>query len=528
MSGPEPGNLSPRRPHSRISKAVGVLVVAVMVMFALLVAGESPADPLFTGPQRPQPTRCMTSYEVVHWLQRYSRSGSRTFDRVAAREARRAEQRMTRLRFSAPDRRTARLAADLRHAFGDFAQAARRAHGRGTGKTRARRALGHYLAASSRFMRRLAHVCGGTRHRGHSRAGSAVVSEAVYAEQEGHHGVNTFTNYHNASGMGPAIAPGAWVQVSCKVYDPYIQSVNPDGYWYRIASAPWNDAYYSPANTFMNGDPWNGPYTHNTDFNVPDCGSTPAPVPAPAGTVTLGQGPAAPSGYRYAVTVDHFAANSSVSVSCRDSVSPGGFYTFSLPTDGSGHGFTQSSCYSGDGPEHWVVVNGSLESNHVIWSGGGSGAGAPPAGGGAATGGGSGGKPGSNGTGFAPCAQYHGIRIADSGTLAASLFGHYLSGHGEAVVIDWSYFRRDANFVNEAKSLRIGQSVSGWAAPSPTDMYYALGHFTIKRDNANCYSVYDHYDFDWDTAKEYVVFFPFWAIQIYGAREFDERASGFL
>ena len=93
----------------------------------------------------------------------------------------------------------------------------------------------------------------------------------TWSEQEGHNGVNTFTNYHNASGLGPAIAPAQWVQVSCKVYDPYIASVNPDGYWYRIASSPWNNAYYSPANTFMNGDPWGGPYTHNTDFAVPNC-----------------------------------------------------------------------------------------------------------------------------------------------------------------------------------------------------------------------------------------------------------------
>lgn len=94
----------------------------------------------------------------------------------------------------------------------------------------------------------------------------------TWAEQETpNHPVNTFLNPHNASGMGPAIAAGQWVQVSCKLYDPYIQSVNPDGYWYRIASSPWNNSYYSPANTFMNGDPYGGPYTHNTDFAVPNC-----------------------------------------------------------------------------------------------------------------------------------------------------------------------------------------------------------------------------------------------------------------
>lgn len=94
----------------------------------------------------------------------------------------------------------------------------------------------------------------------------------TWSEQETpNHPVNTFTNYHNASGMGPPIGAGQWVQVSCKVYDPTIVSVNPDGYWYRIASSPWNNAYYSPANTFMNGDPYGGPYTHNTDFSVPNC-----------------------------------------------------------------------------------------------------------------------------------------------------------------------------------------------------------------------------------------------------------------
>lgn len=96
--------------------------------------------------------------------------------------------------------------------------------------------------------------------------------QPTWAEQETpSHPVNTFANYHNASGVGPAIGAGQWVQVACKVYDPTIQSVNPDGYWYRIASSPWNGSYFSPANTFMNGDPVGGPYTHNTDFAVSNC-----------------------------------------------------------------------------------------------------------------------------------------------------------------------------------------------------------------------------------------------------------------
>jgi hypothetical protein len=94
----------------------------------------------------------------------------------------------------------------------------------------------------------------------------------TYLEQETPgHPVNTFRNFHRAIGIGSPIAAGRYVRVSCKVYDPTIASVNPDGYWYRIASSPWSNAYYSPANTFMNGDPYGGPYTHNTDFAVPNC-----------------------------------------------------------------------------------------------------------------------------------------------------------------------------------------------------------------------------------------------------------------
>jgi len=55
-------------------------------------------------------------------------------------------------------------------------------------------------------------------------------------------------------------------------------------------------------------------------------------------------------------------------VECYDSVSPSGFYNFSLAADASGNGFTQSQCYSGDGPDHWVVADG-ITSNHVQWSG---------------------------------------------------------------------------------------------------------------------------------------------------------------
>jgi hypothetical protein len=63
------------------------------------------------------------------------------------------------------------------------------------------------------------------------------------------------------------------IQVTCKVLPPStIASAYPDEYWYLIASPPWNNQYYTVANTFWNGDvPGNPPYTHNEDPNVPDC-----------------------------------------------------------------------------------------------------------------------------------------------------------------------------------------------------------------------------------------------------------------
>jgi surface antigen len=116
--------------------------------------------------------------------------------------------------------------------------------------------------------------------------GGGPDTTATYSETEGQIGANTFIDPVNASGLGARIAPGQQVQVTCKAYDPQIASVNPDGYWYQIASDPWSDAYYAPANTFLNGDPWGGPYTHNTDFDVPDCAGGPTTGTTPTTTTT--------------------------------------------------------------------------------------------------------------------------------------------------------------------------------------------------------------------------------------------------
>ncbi|MET0304800.1 MAG: hypothetical protein ABW196_01055 [Solirubrobacterales bacterium] len=107
--------------------------------------------------------------------------------------------------------------------------------------------------------------------RGYNRSGQPP-APVTHEEQAGAFGVPTFGNPHNASGQGPAIGSMAFVEVSCRLFAPEIQSVEPDGYWYRIHSPPWNDLYYGSANSFWNGAvPGGGGEVVDTDFDVPDC-----------------------------------------------------------------------------------------------------------------------------------------------------------------------------------------------------------------------------------------------------------------
>lgn len=93
----------------------------------------------------------------------------------------------------------------------------------------------------------------------------------TYSEEEyNKNGASTF-QFLNGSGPGQPLEFQETVMVSCKIRNTTLPSATPDGYWYRIASMPWDNRYYAVANTFLNGDPPDGPYTHNTDLAVPNC-----------------------------------------------------------------------------------------------------------------------------------------------------------------------------------------------------------------------------------------------------------------
>jgi hypothetical protein len=59
--------------------------------------------------------------------------------------------------------------------------------------------------------------------------------------------------------------------VICRFLDPNAPvSVKP-GWWYLIDSPPWNRQYYTVANSYLNGDPPQGPYINTVDKGVPEC-----------------------------------------------------------------------------------------------------------------------------------------------------------------------------------------------------------------------------------------------------------------
>lgn len=363
---------------------------------------------------------------------------------------------------------------------------------------------------------------------------------------------HTWTNFTNAGGdEGPTIANHQAVAIACKVRGFQVQDGNT--WWYRVASAPWNSRYYVSADAFYNGAPTSGSLkgTPFVDTAVPDCGapapqpdpSTSQPEPATAPAVHLSQGPPASSGYRYAITVSGFPTNVSLTVSCRDSADPNGFFAFTLATDQAGSASTDRQCYSNDGPDHWVVADG-IPSNTATWtsrpsSAGGSDGFSPnsptdsspeqhPASGPPTS------TPDGGSQTAAPppaCIKPQGFYISNR-FVAARLYGHYLEGTGSTVVLDWSFFSSDGPFVQRAKQI---QGSGPWRADPVTnrEMFASLGTFTIVHEHDKCYSIRDHYDFDpdyssWPKRIFTVLTAPAWAAQTRGARTFDVVARGII
>ena len=83
---------------------------------------------------------------------------------------------------------------------------------------------------------------------------------------------NTWTNYTNAGGQaGQQIASHATVQIGCRLTGFAV--ANGNTWWYRIASAPWNNNFYVSADVFYNNGQTSGSLVGTPYFDpaVPLC-----------------------------------------------------------------------------------------------------------------------------------------------------------------------------------------------------------------------------------------------------------------
>jgi len=106
-------------------------------------------------------------------------------------------------------------------------------------------------------------------------ASVAVTTAALtYSETTG--GVShTWTNYVNAGGTeGPSIASNETVQITCRTTGFTV--ADGDTWWYKIASNPWNNAYWISADAFFNDGATSGSLAGTPFFDpaVPVCNAS--------------------------------------------------------------------------------------------------------------------------------------------------------------------------------------------------------------------------------------------------------------
>ncbi len=100
---------------------------------------------------------------------------------------------------------------------------------------------------------------------------AACPQPTTWAETTGSTGAPTFANAANESGPGTRV--NGTVQVSCVLTGLVVASLNNDPWYYRVASSPWSNAYYSPADDYYNNGQTSGSLANGVlvDPNVPLC-----------------------------------------------------------------------------------------------------------------------------------------------------------------------------------------------------------------------------------------------------------------
>ena len=99
--------------------------------------------------------------------------------------------------------------------------------------------------------------------------GALTYTPTYYKETPESNAITTFRYYENATEEGQEIKSTETVEVSCRIFAPEIESSEPEGFWYRIHSKPWDGEYYAVANAFRNVS--GSGEGIDTDPNVPNC-----------------------------------------------------------------------------------------------------------------------------------------------------------------------------------------------------------------------------------------------------------------
>lgn len=87
----------------------------------------------------------------------------------------------------------------------------------------------------------------------------------------------------------------------------------------------------------------------------------PPPPPPPSPTITITRS----TGTWFAVSLANFSPRQGVTLTCRDSVDPQGFYTESVTVSSTGSYSDTQLCFTSDGPEVWVTSNTGVRSNTI-------------------------------------------------------------------------------------------------------------------------------------------------------------------
>lgn len=99
-------------------------------------------------------------------------------------------------------------------------------------------------------------------------------SGKTYQEQARGEGARTFRDPRTLLGEGERVPSLQKIDVLCKLDSPVPSSPSVGRYWYLVVSTPWNEGYYTVANSYLNGDspdPHQGTHNAVVDLRVPDC-----------------------------------------------------------------------------------------------------------------------------------------------------------------------------------------------------------------------------------------------------------------